>query len=110
MNQAMEEAASSVWNAIGYTSDPVSEETWADAREQALALAALAEELETAPFAYDDDAWVEISQALAAASENAARAAEAHDADAFYLAGDQILATCEPCHVQYLEPLRPAAP
>jgi hypothetical protein len=108
MNGVMEPTASSVWNALSFTS-PNSEETWTRARDDALALATLGEHLKSVTFAYDQEQWIVEADGLVRAARHAARAAEARDLDDFYAAGDEILATCEPCHLRYLKPLSPPA-
>ena len=81
---------------------PQDDQAWAAVQNSALTLAESGNLLMIGNRAKDTDAWIKAAQALVDAGTVAFRAAEAKNVDALIEAGDQVYATCEGCHQQYL--------
>ncbi len=82
---------------------PQDDERWAAVQNSALMLAESGNLLMIGDRAKDTGAWIKAAQALIEAGTVAFKAAEAKNEDALIEAGDQVYATCEGCHQQYLD-------
>ncbi len=100
-------AADAVWAAGGEA--PKNDEEWTKVRNNALMLAEAGNLLMIGDRAKDQDAWMQMSQALVDAGTAAFTAAEAKNAEGVMMAGDGIYTACENCHMKY-QPQPPPAP
>jgi len=69
----------------------------------ALSLAESGNLLMIAPRAIDDGAWMQFSRSLIEAGTEAAAAAQAHDVDRVFAAGEQVYNVCAGCHARYVQ-------
>ena len=58
------------------------------------------------PRAVDDGAWMQFARSLIEAGVEAAAAAEAHDVERVFAAGEQVYNVCTACHARYSPELR----
>jgi hypothetical protein len=111
MTGAFEPAAEEVWNSVGYIIDadgehdlsPRTVEDWNKVLGRVDALEGLAAGLKNAAFAWDPDTWSTYCDLVIAAAEENRRAAEAHDVEAMYEAGEHLDRACESCHMHFEE-------
>ncbi len=82
---------------------PQDDEAWTAVQNSALMLAESGNLLMIGDRAKDQGDWIKAAQALTEAGTVAFKAAEAKNVDALIEAGDQVYATCEGCHQQYLD-------
>ncbi len=82
---------------------PQDDEAWTAVQNSALMLAESGNLLMIGDRAKDAGEWIKAAQALIEAGTVAFKAAEAKNVDALIEAGDQVYATCEGCHQQYLD-------
>ena len=82
---------------------PQDDEAWTAVQNSALMLAESGNLLMIGDRAKDAGEWIKAAQALIEAGTVAFKAAEAKNVDALIEAGDQVYATCEGCHAQYLD-------
>jgi hypothetical protein len=108
MNATVEPTAEVVFDAAVWVNGvsvgaPKNDEEWDEVRNNALTLAESGNLLMLPPRAKDEVGWMIRSQALVDAGEAAARAAEARNLDAVFVAGGHIYQACTGCHLQYLD-------
>jgi len=77
-------------------------EKWQEVRNSALTLAESGNLLMMPSRARDQGSWMNRSEALIDAAVAAAKAAEAKDLDAVFVAGGHIYEACTACHQQYM--------
>ena len=82
---------------------PKDDSDWDRVHNNALALAESGNLLIMPGRAVDSDVWVKEAQAMTDAAMLAVKAAEAKNADGMIDAGDKIYATCESCHMKYMQ-------
>ena len=98
-----------VWESVGtiVTAEgteeirPRDSEEWAEVAQAAWVLTESANSLMIGTRPKDTSDWMRLAQELSDMSLKAARAAEAHDADALFTAGSDIYLTCTACHERY---------
>ena len=98
--QAMIIPASDIVWAVGAAA-PKNDEEWAKVRNNALMLAEAGNLLMIGDRAKDQEAWMQMSQALVDAGAAAFKAAEAKNAEGVMMAGDALYNSCEGCHMKY---------
>jgi mono/diheme cytochrome c family protein len=86
---------------------PQTNEEWELVWAAALSLAESGNLLMMTPRAVDDGAWMQFARSLIEAGVEAAAAAEAHDVDRVFAAGEQVYNVCLGCHTRYVPELRP---
>jgi hypothetical protein len=114
MESVIAHAAEVYWSAVQVTVDeqgehesyPETDEEWESVWASALAIAESGNLLMMAPRAIDDGAWMQFSRSLIEAGVEAAAAAEAHDVDRVFAAGEQVYNACTACHARYSPELR----
>lgn len=102
-------AAETYWSSVQVTVDadgehefyPENDAEWAEVRLAALAIAESGNLLMIEPRAVDKGPWQLYSRELIEAGVAAAAAAEAHDVDAVFAAGEQVYNVCSACHMRY---------
>ena len=110
MNGIVQPAASTIYNAVSYTSTlegiqdkrPETEEEWAEVENSAAALVESGNLLLLGSRALDKGEWITMSQAMIDAGMVALKAAQAKDAEGLLASGENINLSCENCHQQYL--------
>jgi hypothetical protein len=109
MAAVVDPAADVVWESVGtiVTAEgteeirPRDSEEWAEVAQAAWVLTESANSLMIGTRPKDTSDWMRLAQELSDMSLKAARAAEAHDADALFTAGSDIYLTCTACHERY---------
>lgn len=110
MESVIAHAAEIYWESVQVTVDeagvheqyPQTDEEWELVWANALALAESGNLLMMAPRAVDDGAWMQFSRSLIEAGVEAAAAAQAHDVDRVFAAGEQVYNVCTGCHARYI--------
>jgi hypothetical protein len=110
MESVIAHAAEVYWESVQVTVDengvheryPQTDEEWELVWANALALAESGNLLMMAPRAVDDGAWMQFSRSLIEAGVEAAAAAQAHDVDRVFAAGEQVYNVCTGCHARYI--------
>tara|TARA_Y100000310_G_scaffold345310_1_gene463627 strand:- start:42 stop:479 length:438 start_codon:yes stop_codon:yes gene_type:complete len=82
---------------------PTTDEGWLEVQHSAVVVAESGNLLLMPERARDDQDWQEISLGLIDVGIRAAKAAEAHDADALFEVGGQLYRVCVSCHTQYIK-------
>jgi hypothetical protein len=98
-----------VWGAVGTIDTiegtqeirPSDEEEWTEAAHAAWVVTEAANSLMIGNRPKDTGDWMKFAQDLADNGLKAARAAEAHDADALFTAGGDMYLACTACHAKY---------
>jgi hypothetical protein len=115
MESVIAHAAEIYWEAVQVTVDadgvherkPETDEEWELVWASALAIAESGNLLMMEPRAVDDGAWMQFSRSLVEAGAEAAAAAEAHNVDRVFAAGEQVYNACLGCHTRYVPQLQP---
>jgi hypothetical protein len=102
-------AAETYWSSVQITVDaegeheffPESDAEWTAVRHAALAIAESGNLLMLESRAVDKGPWQLFSRELIDAGIAAAAAAEAHDVDAVFAAGEEVYNVCSACHMRY---------
>lgn len=102
-------AAEVYWSSVQVTVDetgehefyPENDAEWAAVRSAALTIAESGNLLMIGSRAVDRGPWQLYSRELIDAGIAAAQAAEAHDVDAVFAAGEQVYNVCSACHMRY---------
>ena len=110
MESVIAHAAEVYWESVQVTVDadgeheldPETDEEWESVWAAALAIAESGNLLMMTPRAVDDGAWMEFARSLIDAGVEAAAAAEAHDPDRVFAAGEQVYNVCLGCHTRYV--------
>jgi hypothetical protein len=98
------------WDSVQVTVDetgvheryPQTDEEWESVWAAALSIAESGNLLMMPPRAIDDGAWMQFARSLIEAGVEAAAAAEAHDVDRVFAAGEQVYNVCLGCHTRYI--------
>jgi hypothetical protein len=109
MAAVVDPAADVVWDSVGtiITSDgaeeikPRDDEEWTVVSQAAWVLTESANSLMIGNRPKDTADWMRFAQDLSDSSLRAARAAEAHDAEALFAAGGEVYVSCKACHDRY---------
>ena len=109
MAAIVDPAADVVWGAVGTIDTiegteqirPRDEGEWTETAHAAWVVAEAANALMIGNRPKDTGDWMKFAQELADNSLKAARAAEAHDADALFTAGGDMYLACTACHAKY---------
>jgi hypothetical protein len=91
-----------VWENGVQVGGPKTEEDWKLVHANAMMLAETCNLLLTPGRAKDEGSWVVRTQAMKEAALEAAKAAEAKDTDAIFVAGGHIFQACTACHLLYI--------
>jgi hypothetical protein len=110
MESVIAHSAEVYWGAVQVTVDaegeherkPETDEEWELVWASALALAESGNLLMMEPRAVDDGAWMQFSRSLVDAGVEAAAAAEAHDVERVFAAGEVVYNACLGCHMRYV--------
>jgi hypothetical protein len=111
MESVIAHAAEIYWGSVQVTVDaagtheryPQTDEEWESVWAAALALAESGNLLMMEPRAIDNGAWMQFSRSLVEAGVVAAEAAQAHDVDRVFAAGEQVYNVCAGCHARYAQ-------
>jgi hypothetical protein len=109
MAAVIDPAADVVWESVGTIDTvegtqeirPRSDEEWARVAQAAWVVTESANALMIGNRPKDTADWMTFAQGLADTGLRAARAAEAHDADALFTAGSDVYLACTACHNTY---------
>lgn len=109
MASVIDPAADVVWDSVGtiITADGVEEirprddEEWTQAAQAAWVVTEAANSLMIGNRPRDTGEWMRFAQELSDTGLRAARAAEAHDAEALFTAGSDVYLACTACHAGY---------
>ena len=110
MNEVIEPAADTYWDAVGSVSDrhgitehaPKSDEEWAVVRNSAMVIAESGNLLMIAPRATDRGDWMKFAREMVAAGVKARAAAESRDTKRIFDVGEEVYQTCVNCHAKYI--------
>jgi hypothetical protein len=110
MESVIAHAAEIYWESVQVTVDadgeherkPETDEEWESVWASALALAESGNLLMMEPRAVDDGAWMQFARSLVDAGVEAAAAAEAHDVERVFAAGERVYNVCLGCHTRYV--------
>lgn len=110
MTGMVQPAAEHVWESVSVTvtdkgtdeKQPRTDEEWAQVATNAALLVESATMLLQGNRAVDNGDWAKYSREMATASQEALKAAEAHDVDGLFKVGETIYRSCTNCHGQYL--------
>ena len=114
MESVIAHAAEVYWESVSVTVDesgvqeraPQTDEEWEGVWAAGLAIAESGNLLMMTPRALDDGAWMQFSVSLVDAGVEAAAAAQAHDVERVFAAGEQVYNVCTACHARYAEGLQ----
>jgi hypothetical protein len=117
MESVIAHAAEVYWESVSVTVDetgvhernPQTDEEWEGVWAAGLALAESGNLLMMTPRAVDDGAWMQFARSLVDAGVEAAAAAEAHDVERVFAAGETVYNVCTACHARYSPELRRVA-
>lgn len=109
MASVIDPSADIIWESVGFIDTatgteeirPRSNEEWDAVQNAAWVLAEAANSLMIGNRPKDTGDWMRYSQEFADISLKAARAAEAHDAEALFTAGSDVYLGCTACHNAY---------
>jgi hypothetical protein len=109
MAAVVDPSADVVWDSVGtiVTAEgteeirPRDDEEWTEVAQAAWVLTESANSLMIGNRPKDTAEWMRLAQEMSDVSLKAARAAEAHDADALFAAGGDIYLACTACHEKY---------
>ena len=110
MESVIAHAAEIYWDSVQVTVDaegtherkPQTDEEWEFVGVSALAIAESGNLLMMEPRAVDDGAWMQFARSLVDAGVVAAEAAEAHDVERVFAAGEVVYNACLGCHMRYV--------
>ena len=110
MESVIAHAAEVYWESVQITVDetgehdrsPQTDEEWESVWAAALTIAESGNLLMMPPRALDDGAWMQFARSLIEAGVEAAAAAQAHDTERVFAAGEQVYNACLGCHTRYI--------
>jgi hypothetical protein len=110
MESVIVHAAEVYWDSVQVTVDetgvheryPQTDEEWEGVWAAALTIAESGNLLMMPPRAVDDGAWMQFSRSLIEAGVEAAAAAQAHDTERVFAAGERVYNACLGCHTRYI--------
>ncbi len=111
MKTTLEPAAEELWNSVGFIIDasgehdlsPQTDEEWAAVETRVDTLEIFLDGLKQANFAWDASTWSGYVDEVIEAAEANRLAAELHDVEAMYVAGERLDTACESCHLHFEE-------
>ena len=114
MESIIVHAAEVYWDSVQIVVDetgvheryPQTDEEWETVWAAALSVAESGNLLMMTPRAVDDGLWMQFARSLVDAGVEAAAAAEAHDVERVFAAGEQVYNVCSACHERYAEGLQ----
>ncbi len=114
MESVIAHAAEAYWESVQVTVDeageheqyPTTDEEWESVWAAGVAIAESGNLLMMTPRAVDQGAWLQFSRSLVDAGAEAAAAAEAHDVERVFAAGEQVYNVCTACHARYASDLQ----
>jgi hypothetical protein len=114
MESVIAHAAEAYWESVQITVDeagvhersPTTDEEWESVWAAGVAIAESGNLLMMTPRAVDQGAWMQFSRSLVDAGVAAAGAAEAHDVERVFAAGEQVYNACTACHARYASDLQ----
>jgi hypothetical protein len=114
MESVIAHAAEVYWESVSVTVDetgehelsPRTDEEWEAVWAAGLSIAESGNLLMMTPRAVDDGAWMQFARSLVEAGALAAAAAQAHDVERVFAAGEQVYNVCTACHARYANELR----
>jgi hypothetical protein len=109
MESVIAHAAEVYWESVQVTVDetgeheqyPETDEEWESVWAAGVSIAESGNLLMMTPRAVDEGAWMQFSRSLIDAGVEAAAAAEAHDVERVFAAGEQVYNVCTACHARY---------
>jgi hypothetical protein len=109
MNHVVQYSAQGVWERQGFVIDargehslfPTNDEEWEKAESAALTLAEVTNTLLVPGRRVPEAEWDKAAAEVRKIAIQAAKAAEKHDKDAFFAAGEKLDAACDGCHARY---------
>lgn len=110
MESVVAHAAETYWGSVQVIVDetgvherqPQTDEQWEQVWAAGLSIAESGNLLMMAPRAVDEGAWMQFARSLVDAGAEAADAAQAHDVERVFAAGEQVYNVCTACHTRYL--------
>ncbi len=110
MESVIAHAAEVYWGSVQVTVDeagvyeryPQTDEEWGSVWAAAIAIAESGNLLMMPPRALDDGAWMQFARSLIEAGVEAAAAAQAHDTERVFAAGERVHNACAGCHTRYI--------
>ena len=113
MESVIAHAAEVYWESVSVTVDetgvheraPQTDEEWEGVWAAGLSIAESGNLLMMTPRAVDDGAWMQFAVSLVDAGAEAAAAAQAHDVERVFAAGEQVYNVCTACHARYASDL-----
>jgi hypothetical protein len=107
MEASVEPASNAVFDAAAWVNGvqvggPKTDDEWKMVQANALMLAETGNLLLMGPRMKDQAGWVNRTQAMMDAANEAAKAAEAKNTEAIFNAGTKIYQACTGCHLQYI--------
>lgn len=114
MESVIAHAAEVYWESVSVTVDeegvhernPQTDEEWETVWAAGLTIAESGNLLMMEPRAVDGGAWMQFAVSLVDAGVEAAAAAEAHDVERVFAAGEQVYNVCTACHLRYMPDLQ----
>lgn len=109
MDWVLDPAADGIWDSVGWVSTskgekaitPHTDAEWESVRNSAATLMEASNLLMLSGRAKDNGEWMAHSKRLGKAAQKALLAAQAKDVNGVFIAGSEIDAACEACHIQY---------
>ena len=110
MESVVAHAAETYWGSVQVIVDetgvherqPQTDEEWEQVWAAGLSIAESGNLLMMAPRAVDEGAWMQFARSLVDAGAEAANAAQTHDVERVFAAGEQVYNVCTACHTRYL--------
>ena len=110
MESVVAHAAETYWGSVQVIVDetgvherqPQTDEEWEQVWAAGFSIAESGNLLMMAPRAVDEGAWMQFARSLVDAGAAAAAAAEAHDVERVFAAGEQVYNVCTACHARYV--------
>jgi hypothetical protein len=114
MESVIAHAAEVYWESVQVTVDetgeheryPETDEEWESVWAAGISIAESGNLLMMTPRAVDNGAWMQFSRSLVDAGVEAAAAAQAHDVERVFAAGEQVYNVCTACHARYADDLQ----
>lgn len=109
MEGVIQPTADALWGEVGWVINetgehdlsPKNDAEWAEARDHAVAVMDIVEELKRATFAWDDGEWETFCDQVIQAASLSVTAAEHQSVDEMFDAGEALDHACESCHLHY---------
>jgi hypothetical protein len=110
MESVVANAAETYWGSVQVTVDetgvherqPQTDEEWETVSAAGFSIAESGNLLMMAPRAVDGGAWMQFARSLVDAGAAAVAAAQAHDVERVFAAGEQVYNACTACHARYV--------